>query len=190
MGARGRDILLIFLAFALLTTLIAVATGAQLCCQVSMAAAICFGLWWLKLNLYDIRKARQESARRGFEVIILLPLSVRWAKLLAGKKFKKQLVAGAYEIHMRDSLPPPRQLITSLEKDLAYLNHNMQGLFLWETNITVPRRIRAKIKRYEELGRALWVSGGWPIPRLPTIKRASKKTLRRGTILIGGEPKS
>ena len=191
MGTTGRNTVLWLMILDFTALIIAVLFDRRAAGQVFffLAAALAFG--WFKYTFHDMPRARKNSIKLGLEVIDLLPVNVMWAKLLTGKKIAVQATR-AYEIHLRLQTVAPRQLIEGMEKDLAFIEKNMQGLFLWETKVAVPRRIRKIIKNYEERGEAFWERGSWPVPGPSftgsfTGKRLGKckKPTRRGAIIIG-----
>jgi len=184
MGTKGRNIVLWLLLISLGTVVIALIAGNRTAGQYFFLVAVTLVLFWIKFSFIDMPKARKKSIEIGLEVIDLLPINPVWAKWLVKKPWP---VAYAYEIHLRLQVIPPKNLITGMERDLAYIEQNMQGLFLWETNIAVPHRIRRLIKRYESIELAVWETGTWPVPKPPLVGlKPGKKPVRRGAILIGG----
>lgn len=186
MGTTGRNAVIWLFIISITVTLITKILNYDLACRVVFLLVLIFAIAWFKFTLYDMPQAREKSIKLGLEAIDLVPLNRRWAKWLVGKLDGE--VVCAYEIHLRLQQMEPRKLIKAMEKDLAFIERDMQGLFLWETSVAVPHRIRKIIKEYEAKGRAYWLNGPWPVPAPPFIgtKPKTKKPIRRGAIIIGG----
>lgn len=187
MGTTGRDAVLWLLLFNIAALVLAITLDNQPAGQAFFFVALILALGWFKYTFYDMPQARRKSKELGLEVIDLLPINDWWAKWLVKRKWR---AVRAYEIHLRLQSISHRQLIKGMEKDLAYIESNMQGLFLWQTSVAIPHRIRAIIKKYEAENNAFWETGWWPVPRTPLTGKQlkkSKKPQRRGAIFIGGD---
>ena len=133
------------------------------------------GFFILKHWICDVPKARKESQKKGLETVVLLPVNYWVAQFLiklSGKTVKKtNKKYQAYEIHivLPDALQKAgiRQVITTIRKDLFLMRETTKGLFLWDTNMPIPKKVQVEIDKAVKNGTAFWENGGYPVPRFP-----------------------
>jgi len=189
MGTRGRDaaIWLFFLTAG--TIVLAVIMGWDTAGVFLYLIMLALAALFFKFNFYDVQKGIKNSQVNGLKTIILLPINRTWAGWLTRKRLG--VCDYAYEIHfepekinLHEKLTG-RLLIKAIETDLLFIKQNMQGLFLWETSISIPHSIRSIIKTHQANGRAVWERGWWRVPHIPFVSRnKNKKPLRKGAIKL------
>ncbi|MCF8010901.1 MAG: hypothetical protein K9L17_08320 [Clostridiales bacterium] len=180
MGIKGRD----FLAWLILAGIAAIVMFYP--DQTAKNFVLLFILTMLGLfflHLIEVCRAKKLSKRMGLEIVILIPLIPKWAEFIVSRYLQCSVVC-AYEIHIRETKKTKREMLYAMENDLAYIEKNMQGVFLWETGVTIPRRIRKIINDYKSKGLAVWEDGMLLIPRPPFVGRKHKKKFKRGVMVI------
>ena len=129
----------------------------------------------LKHWSHDVPQARKQSKEKGLEAVVLLPINSYFAYFLteisgsAIKTGKEKFPS--YEIHViiPDALQKAgvRTIIKTIQKDLFLMRETTKGLFLWDTNMPIPKKVQVEIDKAVKNGTAFWENGGYPVPRFP-----------------------
>lgn len=170
MGTKGRD----------LSVWLVLGSGSLAVVTVPLSikiAAIFMTIFMLSLIGYVIffrqcHQAQKRARGLGLKAIVLLPLPVWWARLIARYRVKGE-IRGAFEIHLSlKGLMPVTDIQKAINCDLdilAGLDSLTDCLFIWETHIPLPAKYRRLIRQLRETGAAVLEPGRWPIPSPPTM---------------------
>lgn len=190
MGTKGRDIVLYlyFLIFILIILEAIFSWGEGVKTLLFLLFMINLGLI---INYYfnSTPRAKKASKKAGFKILVLLPISLRWADFLvrlSGQDLSAK--RNAYEVHL--DIPKSKyelsKILELMDHDLRLLSKNHQGdLILWETHVPLPNYIRQIIRTEIQKGNAFWKKGSFPIPKPPFVyKKLDKKRSRYGAGIV------
>lgn len=146
----------------------------------------CYYVWYLP-------KARRESRKAGLKAVVLLPLYPWYARgllYLTELCLKTLRLDGcwieAYEVHI-ENITKDRYYKT-LKTDLKLMMQKKKTLYIWETSAPIPAEFRKLFAQLKNEGRAFWVKGRWPIPRVPGTSLGIKdKYARIGAVIWEGD---
>ncbi len=178
MGTLGRDA--VFWLF-----LVSAFTSLFWAGVIPVVGSVVFALLFFYHFLVERRQAIKKSRAKGLETVALVPLSplIAWLYLLlaGGKKIARQ--KRAYEIHV-----PGYTGGAALERDLKliYETFPRPAVYFWETSVPLPASVRQLIREMERSGRAYWVKGAFPVPKVfgKGYSRREKEHVRRGVMVL------
>jgi len=185
MGTKGRDLLFWQALIAVITAAILLVAGVVP--RMASWSYLVILLLVFKFYFIDMPAAIKYSRRAGLEAVVLLPLNKYWAKILlliGGIKLGNWKTA--YEIHIVITSENPIEIRNAVERDILKIARGMNGLFIWETKMAVPKEVRKLIKLKEQQNDGFWRKGGWFPPPLPFLSPSlikGKKVIRRGAVV-------
>lgn len=149
--------------------------------------ALVLTVFVLKHWLWDVPQAKEASKKIGLKTVVLLPINCYLACFLL--KLSNNTIAlkkkKAYEIHIvipgASQNAGARKVAKIIEKDLFLIRKTTTGIFLWDTTMPIPRKVKKEIQLAVKEGTAFYKTGGHPIPCFPGLQLELKCNQRYRT---------